>query len=131
MRRGGLAALKVSCCLIPASPTPAAGMTREVQERAFEPFFATKEQGKGTGLGLSQVWGLVRQSGGAVKLRSTPGQGTIVTLYLPRADAAPAGDAIEGPAPPTLVRHASILVVHDDDDVRAWWSQCWKSWAIA
>jgi PAS domain S-box-containing protein len=94
------------------------GMSPEVQERAFEPFFTTKEQGKGTGLGLSQVYGFVRQSGGAVKLRSAPGEGTTVTLYLPRAEAAPAATVVEGSEPPVPVSHASILVVDDDDDVR-------------
>ena len=94
------------------------GMMPEVQERAFEPFFTTKEQGKGTGLGLSQVYGFVRQSGGAVKLYSVPGQGTTVTLYLPRAESAPMAEAEEGPTPSTSVRAARILVVDDDDDVR-------------
>lgn len=94
------------------------GMTPEVQERAFEPFFTTKEQGKGTGLGLSQVYGFVRQSGGAVKLRSAPGEGTTVTLYLPSAEAAPAVERVEAAEPIMPVRHASILVVDDDDDVR-------------
>ena len=94
------------------------GMSPQIQERAFEPFFTTKEQGKGTGLGLSQVYGFVRQSGGAVKLRSAVGQGTTVTLYLPRAEAEPAVESMEGAEPPAPVRHASILVVDDDDDVR-------------
>jgi PAS domain S-box-containing protein len=95
------------------------GMTPEVQERAFEPFFTTKEQGKGTGLGLSQVYGFVRQSGGAVKLRSAPGKGTTVTVYLPRAATAPAAGTIEATTEPQApIRHASILVVDDDDDVR-------------
>ena len=94
------------------------GMTPEVQERAFEPFFTTKEQGKGTGLGLSQVYGFVRQSGGAVKLRSAPGEGTTVTLYLPRAEAAPVAVVADGSEPPAPATHASILVVDDDDDVR-------------
>jgi PAS domain S-box-containing protein len=94
------------------------GMTPEVRERAFEPFFTTKEQGKGTGLGLSQVYGFVRQSGGAVKLRSAPGEGTTVRLYLPRAEAAPAEDVAERTEVPAAVNHASILVVDDDDDVR-------------
>jgi PAS domain S-box-containing protein len=94
------------------------GMTPEVRERAFEPFFTTKEQGKGTGLGLSQVYGFVRQSGGAVALRSAPGHGTTVTLYLPHAETAPAVEQVEGVELPTPLRHASILVVDDDDDVR-------------
>ena len=60
------------------------GMTREVAAKAFEPFFSTKEIGKGTGLGLSQVHGFARQSGGEVRIDTRPGQGTTITLFLPR-----------------------------------------------
>jgi len=59
------------------------GMTEKVMTRAFEPFFTTKEIGKGTGLGLSQVYGLVRQSGGTVRLHSKEGQGSEVEMWLP------------------------------------------------
>jgi len=60
------------------------GMPPEVAARAFEPFFTTKEAGKGTGLGLSMVYGFARQSGGSASIRSEVGQGTAVTLLLPR-----------------------------------------------
>jgi PAS domain S-box-containing protein len=59
------------------------GMTPDIVNRVFEPFFTTKEIGKGTGLGLSQVYGFVTQSGGHIKVDSTPGQGTRVTMLLP------------------------------------------------
>ena len=60
------------------------GMSAEVAGRAFEPFFTTKEVGKGTGLGLSMVYGFAQQSGGAMQIRSGPGQGTAVRLFFPR-----------------------------------------------
>lgn len=69
------------------------GMPPEVMERAFEPFFTTKAEGKGTGLGLSMAHGFVRQSGGHIRLDSTVGSGTTVTLYLPRHHPQPAGAA--------------------------------------
>ncbi len=61
------------------------GMTQEVQARAFEPFFTTKQAGAGTGLGLSQTYGFVTQSGGIIRIHSTPGQGTTIEMLLPRA----------------------------------------------
>jgi signal transduction histidine kinase len=61
------------------------GMPPEVAAKAFDPFFTTKDSGKGSGLGLSQVLGFVRQLGGHVTLASTPGRGSVVTLFLPQA----------------------------------------------
>jgi signal transduction histidine kinase/ActR/RegA family two-component response regulator len=99
------------------------GMTPEVMERAFEPFFTTKEVGKGTGLGLSQIFGFAHQSGGEVGIESAVGQGTTVSLYLPRTEAAapvrlhPAAQArSEAEA---SVPGARILLVEDDPRVRA------------
>jgi signal transduction histidine kinase len=68
------------------------GMAEDVVARAFEPFFTTKEVGHGSGLGLSQVYGFAQQSGGAVAISSHPGEGTRVTIWLPRA---PAGGRIK------------------------------------
>lgn len=94
------------------------GMTPDVIEQAFEPFFSTKPEGKGTGLGLSMVYGFVKQSGGHVKIYSEIGEGTTIKLYLPRSfqsedrvanvDNAPAVGGTE-----------TILVAEDDEGVRA------------
>ena len=63
------------------------GMSDAVKVRLFEPFFTTKDVGRGTGLGLSQVYGFVRQSGGDVRVRSAVGEGTQISILLPRAAA--------------------------------------------
>ncbi|WP_207461794.1 ATP-binding protein [Azospirillum sp. SYSU D00513] len=95
------------------------GMTPEVLDRAFEPFFTTKPLGQGTGLGLSQLYGFARQSGGHAKIISSLGQGTTVTLYLPRRDrmehALPEAEIVkEAPRAAT----GTILVVEDEALVR-------------
>jgi signal transduction histidine kinase/ActR/RegA family two-component response regulator len=98
------------------------GMTQDVAEHAFEPFFTTKDVGKGSGLGLSQVYGFIKQSGGHVKIDSAPGQGTTVKVYLPRLVlVGPPVHAIAPVVAHTADSHDStILVVEDDDDVRAY-----------
>ncbi len=98
------------------------GMDRETLDRVFEPFFTTKEVGKGTGLGLSQVYGFVRQTGGAVRIYSEPGQGTTVKIYLPRLTGAeqPTATAAAQPEPASLRGAETILLVEDHDELRAY-----------
>ncbi len=98
-----------------------AGMPPEVIERAFDPFYTTKEVGKGTGLGLSQVHGFVKQSGGHVKIYSEIGVGTTVKLYLPRSLSAAETAEGEAAAPVNLPRAQAgeiIFVVEDEAGVR-------------
>jgi signal transduction histidine kinase len=98
------------------------GMSEEVASRAFEPFFTTKDVGKGTGLGLSMVYGMARQSGGTARIESAPGTGTTVKILLRAAEAAgEESEASEANSDDAVsaVNAASILVIDDDPDVRA------------
>ncbi len=95
------------------------GMTPEVRQRAFEPFYTTKGPGAGSGLGLSMVYGFVKQSGGHVQLYSEPGHGTTVRLYLPARDsAAPAATPPAAAPVASAAFGETILVVEDDPRVR-------------
>ena len=100
-----------------------AGMDTATLARAFEPFFTTKRFGSGSGLGLSMVYGFAKQSGGGIRIRSTPGAGTVVTLVLPRC-AAPSMTADElaptaaGAGPETDPDRPLVLLVEDDTEVR-------------
>jgi CheY-like chemotaxis protein len=94
------------------------GMPNDVFPRVFEPFFTTKEPGKGSGLGLSQVVGFAKQSGGGVSIDTRVGEGTSVTVFLPRAAGAAGVErkpvvAAEGPRATT----SRVLVVDDDEAV--------------
>jgi len=99
------------------------GMDEEIRERIFEPFFTTKEMGTGTGLGLSTVYGIVRQSGGDVRVYSARGQGTVFKIYVPRCEA-PAEEARapkEGKpaaAGGPLRGSETILLVEDEEALR-------------
>ncbi len=93
------------------------GMAPEVVSRAFEPFFTTKDHGKGTGLGLAQLYGFAKQSGGAARIESKLGEGTTVSLYLPRSQT----DFVEEAAVDSRREkrsNARILLVDDDEEVR-------------
>jgi len=91
------------------------GMDEEVLHRVFEPFFTTKSVGKGTGLGLSQVYGFARQSGGGVKITSTPGAGSEIRLYLPPAPPEPAGGAVSVSPPVEVIEGGQRLLLVEDD----------------
>ena len=95
------------------------GMSDDVKERAFEPFFTTKTAGRGTGLGLSTVHGFVKQSKGAVRLESSPGEGTTVSLYIPRLFEAPAGAIDDSRSIDRLPQGLRVLLVEDDPEVCA------------
>ncbi len=99
-----------------------AGMTQEVIDRAFDPFYTTKPIGSGTGLGLSMVYGFARQSRGQASIHSEVGKGTTVSLYLPRyVDPEDSKEAVE-PAEPAgtavqetpVERREAVLVVEDE-----------------
>ncbi len=99
-----------------------AGMDAATLRRATEPFFTTKPRGKGTGLGLSIALGFAQQSGGTLSIRSEFGRGTVVSMWLPRAEG-----VVEAPPPTASQPRATaadrgrkplVLVVDDDESVR-------------
>jgi signal transduction histidine kinase/CheY-like chemotaxis protein len=96
------------------------GMDEAMAARAFEPFFTTKEVGKGTGLGLSQVYGFVRQSGGHCRLRTAPGQGFALEIFLPRVSDTVREETLPSNVVP--IRPAAhgevVLIVEDEQAVR-------------
>ncbi|MEP7241586.1 MAG: ATP-binding protein, partial [Devosia sp.] len=98
------------------------GMSPEIMEKIFEPFFSTKELGKGTGLGLSTVYGIIKQTGGFIYPESELGRGTTFRIFLPRHLAAE-GEMVAKVAEATVVKdltgHERILIVEDEDNVRA------------
>ncbi|QRY70720.1 response regulator (plasmid) [Ensifer sp. PDNC004] len=114
--RGLLPGQYVSLCVSDTGT----GMSPDVVARAFDPFFTTKPIGQGTGLGLSMVYGFAGQSGGAVRIYSEVGKGTMICIYLPRhaaEDHSPDMPVEAGPAPAASGVH-TILVVDDEPLVR-------------
>ncbi|WP_160122778.1 ATP-binding protein [Rhodovarius lipocyclicus] len=96
-----------------------AGMDAETLRRATEPFFTTKQKGQGTGLGLAMAQGFCEQSGGAMEIHSAPGEGTRVTLWLPRAAAISSVTRPLGSMPSRQERRCHILLVDDEPEVLA------------
>ncbi len=94
------------------------GMDAAIAKRIFEPFFTTKGEGKGTGLGLSTVYGIVRQSGGDVRVQSEVGRGTTFTVYLPRVDVERKQTISEGDVATIQGQGQSVLVVEDEPALR-------------
>jgi two-component system cell cycle sensor histidine kinase/response regulator CckA len=105
------------------------GISPEIVDKIFEPFFSTKEVGKGTGLGLSTVYGIVKQTGGFVYVDSEPGQGTSFRIFLPRhhpeqeealPEAAAAKDgSVEARPRADLTGQGTILLVEDEEGLRS------------
>jgi len=111
------------------------GMTREVAERIFEPFFSTKEARKGSGMGLAMVHGIVHEHGGHLILDTQPGAGTRFQLLLPAlpADAAATQSAASGPGAAAAARPAfagSVLVVDDETTVGEFMRELLASWGL-
>jgi PAS domain S-box-containing protein len=95
------------------------GMTEEVRNRAVEPFFTTKPDGLGSGLGLSTVHGFVQQSGGNIEIKSEAGQGTTITIRLPRVETVSRSNESSAAAgSPATGLEKTVLLVEDDPDVR-------------
>ncbi|MCB1852825.1 MAG: PAS domain S-box protein [Gammaproteobacteria bacterium] len=94
------------------------GMTQEVQEHAFEPFFSTRPKGEGTGLGLSMVYGFVQRAGGHATIQSAPGSGTRIQLYLPRSQQTTESAGMRSISRvSTPAGKESILVVDDEQEL--------------
>jgi two-component system, cell cycle sensor histidine kinase and response regulator CckA len=95
------------------------GMSEDTIAHIFEPFFTTKEHGKGTGLGLATIYGIVKQSGGAIEVTSAPGTGTTFTIHLPAVsiESAVDHDSREYTLSDILKGHETILLVEDESGI--------------
>jgi two-component system cell cycle sensor histidine kinase/response regulator CckA len=94
------------------------GMDAETPSHIFEPFFTTKRPGIGTGLGLATVYGIITQSGGAIEVHSTPGQGSTFKIYLPQVETRVETAATMRPAMTLPAGSETIVVVEDEGQVR-------------
>lgn len=94
------------------------GMTDEVRQRCFDPFFSTKHRRQGAGIGLTAVYGVVSQVGGRIEVHSRPGGGSTVRLYLPAAAGAAAPQPVTSPERRRRERRLRVLVVDDQSEIR-------------
>ena len=118
--RNGTSREPAATCVTISVADTGSGMTPEVRQRIFEPFYTTKEIGKGSGLGLAQVHGFAQQSGGHVEVESRVGEGTTFTLVLPRGAATAEVEApLVQAAPEAADAAGDALLVEDDDNVAA------------
>jgi CheY-like chemotaxis protein len=92
------------------------GMTPEVMEKIFDPYFTTKEKGKGTGLGLAVVHGILKRHRAAITVEATPAKGSTFHVYFPRIKQA-ATPAKAGAAEPLPGGHECVLIVDDEEDL--------------
>jgi signal transduction histidine kinase/CheY-like chemotaxis protein len=149
MPRGGLLTIRTGLTTVPAPDNGAAdlapgdyvvlevtdtgqGIDASMVDRIFEPFFTTKAFGQGTGLGLSTVYGIAKQSGGDVQVRSTPGEGATFRVLLPAAGG-PRPPAEEAPATPAAAATAgTVLLAEDDEGVRDFVAEVLRAsgWAV-
>jgi CheY-like chemotaxis protein len=93
------------------------GIESALRDRVFEPFFTTKPLGKGTGLGLSTVYGILRQSGGGVHVRSKPGKGSMFKVYFPLCGEA-VREKAQAPLAPPPAGLETVLLAEDEGAVR-------------
>ena len=94
------------------------GMDSQTQERAFEPFFTTRDVGKGSGLGLSTVFGIIKQHDGHINVYSELGKGTIFKIYLPTVERKATEVSRKVPGP-VVGGNETILIAEDDESVLA------------
>ncbi len=95
------------------------GIPQEIKDRIFEPFFTTKDVGRGTGLGLATVYSIVNQNHSHIRVNSTEGNGTTFCIYFPRENGTLTANAKKETPAVITEGHATILLVEDSDDVRA------------
>ena len=121
MPRGGVLTIKTSVehrnVLITVQDT-GCGMPAEVRERLFEPFFTTKEEGKGTGLGLATVYGIIREAGGNISVKSTEGVGSAFIISLPIANQTQMTDPQPKQRNSSQRGNETILLIEDDSNIR-------------